>query len=65
MCKDRILIILKNCIGLIGDLCLCSHRIKFLFKKECWIFQLLNESKNNRDEKIRIIGIWAYDSIYN
>ena len=65
LCKDRLIIIIKSCIGLIGDLCLSSHRMKCLFKKECWAFQLLNESKHSKDEKIRIIGIWAFDSIYS
>jgi importin subunit beta-1 len=65
LCKDRLMIIIKTCVGLIGDLGLSSHRLKCLFKKECWVFQLLNESKFNKDEKIRIIGMWAFDSIYN
>uniref|UniRef100_A0A7S0M1T8 Importin subunit beta-1/Transportin-1-like TPR repeats domain-containing protein n=1 Tax=Cryptomonas curvata TaxID=233186 RepID=A0A7S0M1T8_9CRYP len=65
ICKDRLFIIVKTSIGLIGDLSLSSYQIKQVFQKECWIFQLLNESKNNTEDKIKIIGIWAFDSIYN
>ena len=65
ICKDRLFIIVKTSIGLIGDLSLSSYQIKQLFQKECWVFQLLSESKNNTEDKIKMIGIWAFDSIYN
>ncbi|AEA38958.1 importin beta-1 SU (nucleomorph) [Cryptomonas paramecium] len=61
---DKMIALVKICIGLLGDFCLSFTCIKSIFQKECWIFQFLNESKYNQQLKIKNLGAWAFECIY-
>nr|UXY86890.1 importin beta-1 SU [Cryptomonas paramecium] len=61
---DKMLTLVKICIGLLGDFCLSFPCIKPVFQRECWVFQFLNESKYNEHLKIKDLGAWAFECVY-
>jgi importin subunit beta-1 len=61
--EDRLFRTTKLCLGLIGDLLSSFSRLKIEFQQQKWIFQLLFESRKNKEEKIVKLGNWVENSL--